>query len=144
MDPTTTVEDAVVSERLEATAGLLFGDKTAVVVVELFTDRISSFAAFGPTVITVGRTSDRANVEPGNGSLYGGGLLALIVAVIGMSETTKRDANQLDSCSIHKYIACHDEPLTVVVIYRGICLVFGEAAALSSPFRRGKLFVWQF
>lgn len=82
------VEEDVVSERFEAaprtsavTTGLLV---TNVASPE---KRHSSFAAttLGPTVITVGRSRVRANVEPGNGSRYGGGLLDFIVTCVGIS-----------------------------------------------------------
>lgn len=113
--------------------GLLFGDKSPA-TLELLTT-VSSLAAFGPTVITVGRTSVRANVEPGSGSLYGGGLLALIVAVIGVSA---REIDYQLSQRLGERILG-----TLTVVDRGIRLVLGQATTLPSPFRRWKLFVWQ-
>lgn len=75
----------VVSERFEAPA-----------LQELFvligvgagaTTHISSLATtLGATVMTVGRTSVRAKVEPGKGSRYGGGLLDFIVTCVGKSK----------------------------------------------------------
>lgn len=42
-------------------------------------------ATFGPTVITVGRTSVNAKVDPGSGSRYGGGLLDFLETCVGIA-----------------------------------------------------------
>lgn len=66
-----------VSERLEGSGpGVVTGLLTNASSPTLFMQRV---ATFGPTVITVGRTRVKANVEPGSGSRYGGGLRDLIV-----------------------------------------------------------------
>lgn len=78
-------EDKSVSERLEEIQGEVNGGVGT--SPELFTQIVvSSLATLGPTVITVGRTSVNANVEPGKGSRYGGGLRDFIDEGIGKSK----------------------------------------------------------